>query len=392
MDLPELRDCYRRTLLKDVVPFWIHHGIDSNGGINTCMGDDGRVISRDRWNWSQWRAVWVFSKLYNSIEAKPEWLKIAEGIHDFVASHGPLEGGHWPLLLDGDGALKRGYDSIYVDGFAIYGLVELWRANRRDEILQSALRTFHAVEQAFASKEPPPAWPYPIPQGRTPHGLSMIFSLAYHELGQATGDSEVRAACDRHHERVMKRYLRSDRGFVLEWLNEDGSECDPPEGRAVCPGHAIESMWFQMHIARAKRDNETIRKAIETIRFHLEKGWDSEYGGLFLAIDADGNEEVGWPHAETKLWWPHAEALYSTLLAYEVCKEDWCLEWHERVREFSYSHYPVHEHGEWRQKLDRRGNPIAKSLFLPVKDPFHLPRALIYCVEVLGRLIDNAAA
>ena len=48
-----------------------------------------------------------------------------------------------------------------------------------------------------------------------------------------------------------------------------------------------------------------------------------EYGGLLLAVDADGGKEVGWPWHDTKLWWPHTAALYVTLLAYEHSREGW---------------------------------------------------------------------
>ncbi len=389
MELAGLADLYRRTLLDDVIPFWMRHAIDANGGTNTCIRDDGRIISRDRWSWSQWRALWVFSKLYNGVEARPEWLKAAEGIHRFVTGHGPLDGGHWPLLLDGEGQLKRGYESIYADGFAIYGLVEWWRATGDPQALELATATFRATEAALNSHEPPPAWPYPIPPGRIAHGISMLFSLAYHELAQATADPAIRAAADVHHRRVMDTFLRKDRGLVLEWLRPDGTEVDPPAGTVVVPGHAIESMWFQMHIAPSAGDPATPDRAVAAIRRHLEIGWDPEYGGLFLAVDADGRKETAWPFHDAKLWWPHTEALYATLLAYEHCRESWCLEWHERIREYSFSHYPVEPYGEWTQKLDRRGRPITEVVALPVKDPFHLPRSLIYCVEVLERLTST---
>jgi N-acylglucosamine 2-epimerase len=214
----------------------------------------------------------------------------------------------------------------------------------------------------------------------------MISSIVYHELAQATGHEAVRDAAQSHHRRVMDVFLRPDREVVLEWLRLDGSEVEPPEGTAVIPGHAIESMWFQMHIAREAGDAGTLDGAVAAIGRHLELGWDPEHGGLLLAVDAEGREEVGWKFADTKLWWPHTEALYATLLAYEHCGEPWCLEWHERVRDYSYAHFPVPEHGEWRQKLDRRGEPITDVVALPVKDPFHLPRALILCIEVLDRL------
>jgi N-acylglucosamine 2-epimerase len=385
-DLANLLRIYRTTLLDDVLPFWDRHAFDANGAINTCIADDGALHSRDHWNWSQWRAVWVWSKLYNAIEPRPQWLDRALGIYKFVTAHGPLENDHWPLLLDGDGNVLRGYESLYVDGFAIYGLAELLRATGSAEVRAHAMRTYRAARAALESPQPPPAYPYPIPAGQIAHGMSMIFSLAFQELAEATGEPDVQRAALDHHRRVMDVFLRRDRNAVLEFVADDGREVPPPGGTTIVPGHAIESMWFQMHIARAAGDTATCRKAAETIHTHLELGWDSEFGGLVLAVDADGREEVGWAHAEKKFWWPHTEALYATLLAYEATHEPWCLEWHQRIREYSYAHFPVAGHGEWRQKLDRQGNPIAATLFLPVKDPFHLPRALIYCIEVLERL------
>ncbi|MDM8006686.1 MAG: AGE family epimerase/isomerase [Phycisphaerae bacterium] len=388
IDFVQLREQYGTTLLEDVVPFWMRHAIDANGGINTCIRDDGTLVSRDRWGWSQWRAVWVFSKLYNTVQQRPEWLKTATGISSFLADHGPLEDGHWPLLMDGDGKIQRGFESIYTDGFAIYGLVELWRASRKQAFLDLAMATFAAAEKTLNGNDPPPAWPYPIPAGRMNHGISMLFSIVYHELADATGDLMVKAAMLRHHQRVMESFLRPARGLVLEWLDLAGNEIPPPEGTVVLPGHAIESMWMQLHIALETGDSIVIEQAIKAIRRHLEIGWDNEYGGLFLAVDADGRSDVAWRFPDTKLWWPHTEALYATLLAYEISRQEWCLEWYQRIHDYSFSHYPVKPHGEWTQKLDRQGRPITDIVALPVKDPFHLPRALIYGIEVLNRLSD----
>ena len=72
--------------------------------------------------------------------------------------------------------------------------------------------------------------------------------------------------------------------------------------------------------------------------------------------------------------------------AYEHCREQWCLDWYDRVHEYTFSHFPDREHGEWTQRLSREGKPIAEVVALPVKDPFHLPRALMMCIDVLQRL------
>ena len=309
-----------------------------------------------------------------------------------MTRYGLLDDGHWATLLDENGKIKRGYESIYVDGFAIYAMAELFRATGDEAVRSLALDSFAAVESALNKTISPPAWPYPIPEGRMNHGISMIFSIAYHELAEVTRDTAVKEASLEHQHRVMEKFFRLHHQLVFEWLDLNGNEIAPPEGTACVPGHAIESMWFQIHIARARGHNQTIFKAIEIIRTHLERGWDHQYGGLYLAIDAAGRSNVGWEHHDTKLWWPHTEALYATLLAYEFCREEWCLDWHRRIQEWSFTHYPVTDYGEWRQKLTREGKEITNTLVLPVKDPFHLPRALIYCIEVLERLLTEESS
>jgi len=384
----KLHEFYRRHLLEEVVPFWTAHAVDLAGGLNTCIGDDGRVVSRDKWLWSQWRAVWVFSRLYNRIEPRSEWLDLAGHIRDFAARFGWDESAEaWNLCLAGDGRVLRGPESIYTDGFAIYGLTELARARGKDADVALARRTAESVLRRLARPHHEvPSWPYPSPPGGRSHGICMIFSLVLWELGELVDEDRYRDAAVALGEEVFGRFYRPERDLVLERIGEDGSELPPPLGTAVVPGHVIEDMWFQIAIARARGEEERIAQACRLIRRHLELGWDEQYGGLFLAIDADGREDVAWGFAESKLWWPHTEALVATLYACEHGQEEWAWPWHERIRAYSFEHYPDVEHGEWRQKLDRLGRPMREVVALPVKDPFHLPRALIECIEALRRL------
>jgi len=55
-----LADFYRLTLLEDVVPFWLRHGMDPNhGGIMTALDRDGSLLDTDKSVWFQGRAAWV---------------------------------------------------------------------------------------------------------------------------------------------------------------------------------------------------------------------------------------------------------------------------------------------------------------------------------------------
>jgi N-acylglucosamine 2-epimerase len=148
------------------------------------------------------------------------------------------------------------------------------------------------------------------------------------------------------------------------------------------PGHAIESMWFVLHVARHRGDRDLIQRAAEVIRWHLEFAWDDEYGGLLLSRDIEGGEPF-LPHSQKKVWWPHVEALYATLLAYELTGQDWCLAWYKKVADWAWSHFPMPNCGEWYQRLTREGKPSSEVIALPVKDPFHLPRGAILIVQLM---------
>ena len=55
----------------------------------------------------------------------------------------------------------------------------------------------------------------------------------------------------------------------------ENRELPAPEGTTVNPGHAIESMWFVLHLARRRKDRGMVETAADLIRRHLEAGWDA---------------------------------------------------------------------------------------------------------------------
>ncbi len=389
-DLGQLLSFYESELLDNVIPWWMEHAIDwENGGILQFIEDDGTVVSQDKYLWSQLRALYVWSALYNNIGQRHEWLAVAEQILEFVLKHGRDEEGRWVYWVDKDGQVKEGANSIYSDGFAIMGLTEYAKATGDQRAIEAALETYDNVQKRLAVPGSYLTAPYTIPEGAKAHGVSMIFSTVFHELGKLLDDAEILQAGYEHAVQIMDHFRKPERQRLLEYTLLDGSELNTPVGRAVVPGHAIESMWFVIHIFRDRHEPERIAQAIECIRWHIEACWDPEFGGMLLAVDADGNEEVAWEHHDKKFWWPHTEAMYALLLAYEHCGEQWCLDWHDRVHEWAYAHFPVPEHGEWRMRLTYEGKvpeELLSLIPLPIKDPFHLPRALMMCLDVLGRL------
>lgn len=374
---------YRALLLDGFVPFWFKHGIDWEcGGVLSCMHEDGTLASENKFTWSQARSVWTFSALYNRIEPRREFLRAAENSVSFLLAHGRDAQGRWVYSAGREGNVLEGPTSIYADCFVVYGFSEYYRATRDQMALTVALETFERIRHRVEEPDFQETAPYPLPLGWRNHGIPMILTEVTSELAQTIGDPGLEHLADEYARRVMEHFLRPESGAVLEFLTRDYSKLPAPAGTFVMPGHAIESMWFVMHLARRRGDADTIRHAAEAMRWHLEHGWDKEYGGIFLGLDLEGHEPY-LPHADKKLWWPHTEALYGTLLAHELMGASWCMDWYDRVADWAWAHFAMPETGEWRQRLTREGNPTTELVALPVKDPFHLPRAAILILQLL---------
>jgi len=423
---------YNHELHGNILPFWLRNGIDrERGGFFTCFSNDGsQLISRQKFTWSQGRFVWLLSRLYRSLEGRcpePErsaYLRPARAGAEFLIRHARLENGNCAFILDEngepalpapDGGTRKagpgeGYDlSIYADTFVIYGLGEYARAVGDRAALDFALDLYGSVKRRFDSGDYR-SEPYPVPPGYRVHGMPMIMLETSQELAncaesfslteEAKSLRAVAAACC---EDIMAHFRRPEEEVVLEMLGADNSPRDNILGRYICPGHTIEDMWFVMHWALRTDDMNLLARAAETLRWALETGWDSQYGGIPQFLDKSGRPPQGETPAgleghemvkklrgnwSNKLWWVHSEALYALLLAREQLDEPWMDEWYARVHDYTFSVFPNPNRlvGEWIQILDREGRPEEKVVALPVKDPFHIARALLLAIPVLERL------
>jgi len=391
IDFPQLLTIYRKTLLEDVVPFWMKHGIDRDyGGIFNCIKDDGTIINTEKYLWSQGRALWTFSALYNRISRNAEWLNIATKLKDFLINSEARDNqGAWAYTVSRDGKVVIPPQSIYADAFVILGLIEFARITKDRQAIDIAFTSYKRVKPLLKDQSTLPTEPNRIPQGYEHHGPKMIYSLVSYELGSLLEDQKILQDALNFANEVMNDHFENKSGLVHEFITYDKQIVDNDIGMTVVPGHAIESMWFFAHIYKYWGEEEKVKKVFSAIRRHLEFGWDEEYGGIFLAKNIKGGE-VKWWNPEAKVWWVFTEAMYALLLAHELIGEKWCMEWYWKVHNYAFSHFPDHEHGEWNQNLDRKGNKIPVVTSLKVKDFFHLPRALIMGTECLQRIINNS--
>lgn len=382
---------YRSLLLENLMPFWFAHGIDwEYGGVLSCMKEDGTPVSTDKFLWSQARSVWTFAALYNRVEPRPEFLEAAANSVRFLLAHGRDDRGRWVYKTDRQGRVLEGATSIYSDCFVVYGLSEYIRATGDDHLLTIALDTYRSIQHRIEEPAFRETAPYPLPNGWKNHGVPMIMTEVTNELIQTTGDAALESSLDLYIDRVMHKFRSPKHKVILEFLDSGFQELPPPAGTFVMPGHAIESMWFMLHVARRRNDATLLRAASETMKWHLERGWDDAVGGLFLSCDRAGGTPY-LPNGEMKIWWPHTEALYGTLLAFVLTGDAEFLDWFARIETWSWQHFPISSGGEWYQRLTRTGEPSTEVVGLPVKDPFHLPRAAVLMMQLAQSLSSEDA-
>ncbi|MBQ4631349.1 MAG: AGE family epimerase/isomerase [Clostridia bacterium] len=372
---------YLNTLENEVMPFWLKNAIDASGAINNCIDEDGTVLSKERYIWSQGRALWTFSALYNRIEKKQEYLDVATGLFNYLLKTGRDENGKWLYRFDENGNVLDGDISIYVDGFVLIGMTEYYVATGDERAKQIAYETYKNTYRRINTPGSYSVAPYVIPEGMKTHGVNMIFSYFYYQLGKAINDIEICYIGQKLALEVLNQFYVKDKDAILEFVTLDGEFVDIPEGRACVPGHAIECMWFLISIFEDRGEKEYIDKCINIIRRHIELAEDKEKGGLILALDIDGKEPCFWGKPTYKPWWVQLETLVATLYAYKHTGDEWFADVHKRLNKFVYENYPS-GHGEWYNWLDNDGN-VGESAALPVKDPFHLPRALMMMIELL---------
>lgn len=362
----------------DIIPFWEKYSIDhEKGGYYTCLLRDGRVFDTDKFIWLQGRQAWTFSMLYNKVENNTHWLDIAKHGVEFLRDKGVDGNGNFYFSLTREGdPLIQAYN-IFSDCFAAMAFGQYAIATGEDQYFDLARKTYNII----ISRKDDPKGIYEKNTGARPlkgFALPMILSNLVMELSTILESKEVDTTINDCVHQVMEVFLDENSGLIFENVAHDGKHIDSFEGRLLNPGHGIEAMWFIMDIASSRQDFPLVQKAAQTIVNILEHSWDSEYGGIFYFMDAHGYpvQQLEW---DQKLWWVHLETLVGLAKAFEKTGDTKYFEWYQKVHDYTWSHFPDPEFGEWYGYLSQDGSPLFTLKGGKWKGCFHVPRAMYQC-------------
>jgi N-acylglucosamine 2-epimerase len=380
---------YKDTLLQDVVPFWLRHAMDKDhDGIMTAVDRDGSLLDTDKSIWFQGRAGWMFSTLFNTMQADRAYFDAAGSCVAFLEKHGYATDGKLFFTVTREGCPLRMRRYAYSEVFASIAHAAYFKASQDHHYAECALRDFsfylrHSFEPGFMMPK--------VDSNTRPMvgiGALMMGIVTAQELRANLGQQEIAGRTltqwiDLFILDIQRLFYKPDLGVLMETVTPEGQILDHMDGRMLNPGHAIECAWFILHEGRLREEKSYIQLGLAILNCMWKRGWDTEHGGLFYYRDVyDKPVQEYWQ--DMKFWWPHNEAIIATLLAYEITQEPKYAAMHQQVHDWSFTHFPDSTHGEWYGYLHRDGTVAQRAKGNMYKGPFHLPRMLWYCTQVLN--------
>lgn len=386
MSKPDLNyyfNFYTDHLLTDTIPFWFPRSYDNVFGGFLLMRDaDGSLLDDDKAVWIQGRATWLLATLYNTIEAKPEWLEGARLGYDFLINHCFDTDGRmfFHVTRQGNPIRKRRY--FFSETFAVIAMAAYAKASGDQEAARRAREIFgKCIEYATIPGLLEPK--YTATRPAVGIGVPMIMINTAQQLRETIGDARCDEWISTWIQQIAEKFVKHDLKCVMEQVAPDGSIIDHLDGRTLNPGHAIEGAWFILHEAvYRKHDPSLIELGCQMLDYMWERGWDKEHGGILYYRDVF-NKPVQEYWQDMKFWWPQNETIIATLLAYLVTGKEKYAEWHQQIHQYAYSHFHDKQNGEWFGYLHRDGKVAQSAKGNLFKGPFHLPRQEWYCREIL---------
>lgn len=381
---------YRNELVENILPFWLKDAIDEkNGGIFTCLDREGKIYGREKSVWFQGRALWVFSKAYNLIEKREEYLNAAKTIYSFLEKCTDTDGRmFFTVTEDGRGVQKRRY--YYSETFAAIGCAELYKATRDEKVLADAERYFDVAYECFTGeRKNPPKFNPETAGGKALAPIMIMLSTAQVMRSAAKNNSEkydnIAKKCVND---ILTGGFLTDRG-LLENVGKNGEFLDTPSGRVVNPGHSLEAAWFLLSEGLASDNKAAIEGARKIIDVTLPLGLDKNRGGIIAFTDVCGKPPVQleW---DMKLWWPQCEAMIALRLAHRVFGDEKYEKAYKELVKYCEENFVDKEHGEWYGYLHYDNTPSTTLKGNIFKGPFHIPRfyMIMTSMDESGNIIE----
>ncbi|MBP5333081.1 MAG: AGE family epimerase/isomerase [Bacteroidales bacterium] len=375
--------------LTSILNYWLTLK-DPQGGFYGEVLSDGTVLhNAPRGVILNARIIWSFAAAYEVLK-KPDYLVAAMEAKEYflrVFCDHKYGGVYWSVSADGERLDDK--KQLYSQGFAIYGLSELYRVTKDTEALKAAVNLYKVVEKFFADKEnggyiealardfspleDMSLSAHDINADKTMNSHLHILE-AYANLYKVWPDKDLKKAVESLLDIVGTKIMDSD-GHLQLYFRRDWTVM--PGG--VSYGHDIETSWLALECAMALGDPEVVERVRPWALKMAHAGNEGLLpdGSMRYEVRADGSLD------DSRQWWVQAETVVGNLWLWKYHGEPEGLNRALVCWEYIKTHL-VRPDGEWHWAILPDGTPdLSQPRAGFWKCPYHNTRM---CLEVIRLL------
>ncbi|MEK7476251.1 MAG: AGE family epimerase/isomerase [Candidatus Coatesbacteria bacterium] len=390
------RDRFEAHLRKDILGFWIRHGLQGRDGFQGAVDRFGDPKPESRRSLVLTaRILWTFSAAARRFHDDKYSAVAHRALRVLMTRFHDRRYGGWYWATGAGGRVQDPNKYLYGLSYAIYGLAEYGMMARDRPALALALREFRRLDavahdrarggyhEAFTRGWAPVLGHYPIgPATQRSANTHLHLLEAYTTLLRATGDAKVRDRLAELRALFFTRFA-NPAGYTHEFMTADWR----PLTFESSYGHDIELGWLLQEatiaLGEPADDATTVRVAREQVDHALRFGYNRPLGGFF-----ERGPAMGRATKRSMNWWSQAEGLVALLALYATTRDARYFRAFERTAGLVLGRLADREYGEWYGYLDERGRPTRTMKITPWKCPYHNGRA---CLEIMRRTEALAA-
>ncbi len=390
----------KSQLIHSVLPYWYDTAIDREHGGFVLSDDAARKAApaTEKQLVTQTRMIWGFSHahLKHLSDSNHNYLKAAEQGYRFLQDHflDKQNGGYfWTTDLAGNPVDRR--KIVYGESFAIYGLVEYYRASGDKAALGQALELYHVL-QKHAHDATNGGWLEHFETDWKPildPGAQVIVELggaksanthlhlmeALTELFEATRDSEVRQSLEEALKINRTWFYPPDPSQCSFHRHLDWKPVTAKSSAGLSYGHNVEFAWLMVHAERVLGREPSWDHFRAHLDHALKYGYDYQRGGLY----SRGFDNQ--PATDTdKVWWVQAEMLAALTDALQHQAKPGDSEALNKLLGFIETYQADPKDGIWLDTVTAEGKPKVSAKAHNWKANYHDVRGMVKFIEAFG--------
>lgn len=395
--LKKLRQELENELHQNILNWWLTHAIDHNYGgfLGHIDANNNPNTKAPKGSVLNARILWTFSAAFRLSE-KPEYFEAAKRAFNYLTDYfidKQFGGVFWELDYKGSPLNPR--KQIYALSFAMYGLVEYYRACGEELALKQAIELFEIIEKysldktrngyvEALSRDWQALDDLRLSEKDANESKTMNTHLhileAYTNLYRVFKNQRLQKALKNLIELFLERFINPD--FHLNLFFDDDWKL---KGNHISFGHDIECSWLLVEAANILGDTSLLEKA-KRVAVKMA-------GAVLEGLDTDGGMFNEKEPSENKLdtdkhWWPQAEAMVGFFNAWQISDDKTWV--HQALNSWAFTQTYIidRQKGEWYWRVNKAGEPNLldeKAGFW--KCPYHNSRA---CLEIMERIQEDA--